>query len=65
MDARALAKNHGEDDVITFYTRLLFGVEPTSEWRQRTKASVEAKDDGERARRVVALMLAMPEAQLG
>jgi uncharacterized protein (DUF1800 family) len=65
MDARSLAKNHGEDDVIAFYTRLLFGVEPTAEWRQRITASVEAKDDGERARRVVALMLAMPEAQLG
>jgi len=65
MDARALAKSHGEDDVIAFYTRLLFGVDPTAEWRQRITASAEAKNDGERARRVVALMLAMPEAQLG
>jgi uncharacterized protein (DUF1800 family) len=65
MDARALAKNHGEVDVIAFYTRLLFGVEPAAEWRQRITASVEAKDDTDRARRVVALMLATPEAQLG
>jgi uncharacterized protein (DUF1800 family) len=64
MDAVALAKRHGQDDIVAFYTRLLFGTEPTAEWRQRITASVDAKDDGERARRVVALMLAMPEAQV-
>jgi hypothetical protein len=66
MDAVALAKRHGEDDAIAFYTRLLFGMEPTPEWRQRITASAEdkTKHEGERALRIVALMLAMPEAQL-
>jgi uncharacterized protein (DUF1800 family) len=67
MDAVALAKRHGEDDAIAFYTRLLFGTEPTPEWRQRITASVEdkTKHEGERALRIVALILAMPEAQIG
>jgi uncharacterized protein (DUF1800 family) len=65
MDAVALAKQRGEDDVIPFYTRLLFGVEPTPEWRQRITSGVTADNGGDRARRIVALMLAMPEAQTG
>jgi uncharacterized protein (DUF1800 family) len=66
MDAVALAKRHGEDDAIAFYTRLLFGTEPTPEWRQQITAALDdkAKDEGERALRIVALILAMPEAQL-
>jgi uncharacterized protein (DUF1800 family) len=66
MDAVALAKRHGEDDAIAFYTRLLFGTEPTAEWRQRITASVDekTKHEGDRAWQTVALMLAMPEAQL-
>ncbi len=64
MDAVALAKRHGESDVVAFYTRLLFGVEPIPEWRQRITVSVEANDEADRARRIVALMLAMPEAQI-
>jgi uncharacterized protein (DUF1800 family) len=64
MDAVALVKRHGESDVVAFYTRLLFGVEPTPQWRQRITATVDAKDEGEGARRIVALMLAMPEAQI-
>ncbi len=66
MDAVALAKRHGEDDTTAFYTRLLFGTEPTPEWRQRITAALDdkAKDEGERALRIVALILAMPEAQL-
>jgi uncharacterized protein (DUF1800 family) len=64
MDANALAKRHGAEDALAFYTRLLLGTEPAPEWRQRISASSHADDDGERARRVVALILAMPEAQL-
>jgi uncharacterized protein (DUF1800 family) len=66
MDAVALAKRHGGDDAIAFYTRLLFGTEPTPEWRQRITAALDdkAKDKGQRALQIVALLLAMPEAQL-
>jgi hypothetical protein len=67
MNAVALAKRHGQDDAIAFYTRLLFGTEPTPESRQRITAALDdkARDEGERTLRIVALMLAMPEAQLG
>jgi uncharacterized protein (DUF1800 family) len=66
MDAVALAKRHGHDDAIAFYTRLLFGAEPTADWRQRITASLDdsTKHEGERALRIVGLILAMPEAQL-
>jgi uncharacterized protein (DUF1800 family) len=65
MDARALAKDHGQDDAVVFYTRLLFGTEPTPEWRQRIASGVTADNEGDRARKIVALMLGMPEAQIG
>jgi uncharacterized protein (DUF1800 family) len=65
MDAVALAKKHGQDDMIAFYTRLLFGTEPTPEWRQRITGGVTTDNDSDRARKRVALMLAMPEAQIG
>jgi hypothetical protein len=65
MDAVALAKRHGEDDAIAFYTRLLFGTEPTPEWRQRITAGIAPDSEADRARKIVALMLAMPEAQIG
>jgi uncharacterized protein (DUF1800 family) len=64
MDAVVLAKKHGQDDIVAFYTRLLFGIEPTEEWRQRITAGVKADNEGDRARKIVGLMLAMPEAQL-
>jgi uncharacterized protein (DUF1800 family) len=66
MDALALAKRHGEADVMTFYTRLLLGTEPTPAWNERLKGAldVKGKDEGEIARRTAALILAMPEAQL-
>jgi uncharacterized protein (DUF1800 family) len=66
MDAIALAKRHGREDVVAFYTRLLLGAEPTPEWRQRLAATIDdkSKDEGERARKMVALSLAMPEAQI-
>jgi uncharacterized protein (DUF1800 family) len=67
MDAVALARRHAEDDAIAFYTRLLFGIEPTPDWRQRLAAGLDekVKDEDDRARKIVALMLAMPEAQVG
>jgi uncharacterized protein (DUF1800 family) len=67
MEPVAVAKRHKHDDVITFYTRLLLGTEATHEWRQRLTASLgaKAKDESERARRIVSLILAMPEAQIG
>jgi uncharacterized protein (DUF1800 family) len=66
MDALALARHHGETDVAAFYTRLLLGTEPAPAWCARLTAAVgpNVSDDGERARRLVALILAMPEAQL-
>jgi uncharacterized protein (DUF1800 family) len=66
MDALALAKRHGEPDTRTFYTRLLLGTEPTPAWNERLQAAldVKGKDENEMARRTVALILAMPEAQL-
>jgi uncharacterized protein (DUF1800 family) len=66
MDAVALAKRHGQDDIVAFYTRLLLGAEPTPEWRQRIAAALDAgaADEGEKARKMVALILAMPEAQI-
>jgi uncharacterized protein (DUF1800 family) len=66
MDALALPRRHGEQDVIAFYTRLLLGAEPAPAWRARLAASVDPKgtDEAESARRTVALILAMPEVQL-
>jgi uncharacterized protein (DUF1800 family) len=66
MDPVALAKRHGEKDIIAFYTRLLFGIEPTPAWRERLTAALDdkVKDEGERARKIVGLILAMPEAQV-
>ncbi len=66
MDVLALARRHGEGDVIAFATRLLLGAEPAPAWRARLAAGIDAKgtDEAESARRMVALLLAMPEAQL-
>jgi uncharacterized protein (DUF1800 family) len=66
MDALALARRHGENDVIAFYTRLLLGTEPTPAWGQRLAAGVDPglRDEAEAARRTAALILAMPEAQI-
>jgi uncharacterized protein (DUF1800 family) len=66
MDALALARRHGDKDVVAFYTRLLLGTEPSSAWRGRLAAAVgpNVTEEGERARRLAALILAMPEAQL-
>jgi hypothetical protein len=66
MDALALAGRHGEKDLVAFYTRLLLGAEPAPAWRSRLAAGADAKvtDEAESARRTVALILAMPEAQV-
>jgi uncharacterized protein (DUF1800 family) len=58
MDALALGRRHGEADVVAFATRLLLGTEPTPAWRARLAAGADAP------RRTVALVFAMPEAQL-
>jgi hypothetical protein len=78
MDALALAQRHGcgkdRDTMIDFYTRLLLGFEPTAGWSERLTAALASgesapghRDGGEEAtiRKAVALILAMPEAQLG
>jgi uncharacterized protein (DUF1800 family) len=66
MDALALARRHGEQDVIAFYTRLLLGTEPAPTWRARLAAGVGATktEEAAAARRMVALILALPEAQV-
>jgi uncharacterized protein (DUF1800 family) len=66
MDALALARRHGEKDVVAFYTRLLLGREPAPAWRARLAAGAgpEVTQEAEAARRTAALILAMPEAQL-
>jgi hypothetical protein len=62
MDALTLATRHGQKDVASFYCQLL---EPVSAWRALLAAGGDSSDQAEAARRTVALILAMPEAQLG
>jgi uncharacterized protein (DUF1800 family) len=66
MDALALTRLHGENDVVAFYTRLLLGTEPAPSWRDRMEAGIrpEKMTQAEAARRTVALILTMPEAQI-
>jgi hypothetical protein len=66
MDVLAWSRRHGAQDVVALATRLLLGTEPTPAWRDRLAASTAGlgTDAGETARRTVALILAMPEAQL-
>jgi uncharacterized protein (DUF1800 family) len=66
MDALGLPRSHGEKDVVAFSTRLLLGTEPAPAWRARLAAAVDPKltDEAETARRTMALILAMPEAQV-
>jgi hypothetical protein len=66
MDVLALARRHGEKDIVAFATRLLLGTEPSPAWRARLAAGggLKATEEAEAARRTVALILAMPEAQL-
>jgi uncharacterized protein (DUF1800 family) len=66
MDALKLAERHDEADPVAFYTRLLLGAEPSPAWRDRLAAALGTKtdDEGATARRVAALVLALPESQL-
>ncbi len=58
LDAAELARRHGAgEDLAGFYCRLLFGTEASPEVRERVGAA--------EGRKVVAVLLAMPEAQLG
>ena len=71
MDAVALAQRHGHGTdratMIGFYTKLLLGVEPSAAWTERLAAVLGPGPDArpETIRKAVALILAMPEAQLG
>jgi uncharacterized protein (DUF1800 family) len=65
LDALALARRHNEKDIVAFATRLLLGTEPAPAWRARLAAGIDKNTDrAEAARRTVALILALPEAQL-
>jgi uncharacterized protein (DUF1800 family) len=70
FDAYALARRHGRgrdlDDLTAFFAELLTGTPQTAAWRARLRSAIDAKitDEGERARQVVALILAAPEVYL-
>jgi uncharacterized protein (DUF1800 family) len=71
LDAIDLAARHGHGKdratMIGFYTKLLLGAEPTAAWRDRLTAALAPGNDAEpeTIRKAVALILAMPDAQLG
>jgi uncharacterized protein (DUF1800 family) len=70
-DVLALARRHGRGeslaDLATFPAELLLGAVPGGGWRDRLLAALGPKPTRtpDSARRVVALVLASPEAQLG
>jgi uncharacterized protein (DUF1800 family) len=66
MNALSLAARYGEKEAMTFYSRLLLGTEPMPAWRARLAAGVGANgtEEADAARHTVALILAMPEAQV-
>jgi hypothetical protein len=71
VDALGLAQRHGRgdslDSIVTFFTELLLGAVPSSAWSQRVLAALgpRAAVEPSSARRLAALILASPEAQLG
>ena len=67
IDALGLARRHGEKDAVGFFTRLLLGTEPAPAWRARLAAVIDPHgiEEAEVARQTIALILTMPEAQLG
>jgi uncharacterized protein (DUF1800 family) len=71
LDALGITRRHQHgrdlDDIITFYGELLLGAAPATAFRQRLHKAQETKAviDSELVRRVVVLILASPEAQLG
>jgi uncharacterized protein (DUF1800 family) len=64
FDAVGLARRHGRPadpaELVLFYGELFTGTQPSGAWRDRVLASADKGDSG----RLVALMLASPEAQL-
>jgi uncharacterized protein (DUF1800 family) len=68
MDALGLARRHGHGkdraDAMVFFTKLLLGVEPSATWRERLDKALGKDAGAEGVRKLVALILAMPEAQL-
>ena len=71
LDALGVARRHqrGRDveDIIHFYGELLLGAAPSAAFFGRLHKALETKAtlDSEIVRRVVLLILASPEAQLG
>ncbi len=66
LDALALARLHGENDVIAFYARLVLGTEPSQAWRDRMGARLAPKtnDGGRLCSPAREVDLTMPEAQV-
>jgi uncharacterized protein (DUF1800 family) len=70
LDAYALARRHGRgrdpDDLTIFFAELLTGTPQTAAWRARIQSGIDPtiKDQDERGRQVVALILASPEGCL-
>jgi hypothetical protein len=71
VDALGLARRHGRgdnlDSIVAFFAELLLGAVPGRAWHERLLASLGPKTAVEpaTARRIAALVLACPEAQLG
>lgn len=71
LDALGLAERHGRGrdrgDSIAFFAQLFLGAEPGPTWRGRVEEAMGPPSSwgADEARRVVALILACPEAQLG
>jgi uncharacterized protein (DUF1800 family) len=69
VDALGLARRHGHgadlETVVAFYHQLLLGTPPAPPFRSRIAGLVAGTSEAVAARRVVALILASPEAQLG
>jgi Protein of unknown function (DUF1800) len=68
LNALGLAERHGAglgpDELLSWFSRLLLGQEPDSDIRDRILASVKSQPPAERARRLVAMILSSPDAQL-
>jgi uncharacterized protein (DUF1800 family) len=70
FDAHALADRHGRskdpDDLTVFFAELLTGNAQTAAWRARLRSGLDPRlrDEGERNRQLVALLLTSPEVQL-